>query len=352
MTLSEILDADTTGDEAATPAARADSPGVVTTGAHGRRRRRGEARPFDFRRQSTLSREHVRTMQIVQETFARGFSTLLASQLRSTANVTIRSIGQQTYDEYVRDIPNPTYMALLSLPPLSGAAIIQLPLDTAYCAVELLLGGKGVEEQPERAFTDLEFQLARGIIEQTLPDLRYALEPVVVTEPSVMGQESNPQFAQIAAPTDMVIVVSYDIRIASLRGVATMCIPFSSLQPHLDALSATSIYGAQSQVDVAASRQRARQHLASAPIELCAQFRPVEMSADDVVRLQVGDVLPLSHPVDAPLTISVDGLPAFDAVIGRRNRRMAVRIEGPADPTEQGRRPTRVRIGDRGPVPA
>lgn len=339
-------------DTSAAAPSTAPGDGIVTTGPHGRRRRRGEVRSYDFRRQSTLSREHVRTMQIVQETFARGFSTLLASQLRSVAHVGIRSIEQRTYDEYVRDIPNPTYMALMNLSPLSGAAIFQLPLDVAFCAVELLLGGKGYEEQPERAFTDLELQLIRGIVEQTLPDLRYALEPVVMTEPAIMGQESNPQFAQIAAPTDMVIVVSYDIRIESLRGVATMCIPFSSLQPHLEALSATSMYGAQSQVDVAASRQRVREHLVSAPVEISARFRPVEMSADDVVRLRVGDVIPLSHPTDVPLTLSVDGLATFDATIGRRNRRMAVRIEGPADPEEQGRRPTRVGIGQHGPTPA
>ena len=87
------------------------APSVVSGSSRGaHRRKRGEPRPFDFRRQSKLSREHVRTMQIVQETFARGFSTMLASQLRSVTQVSIRSIEQQTYDEYVRELPNPTLL--------------------------------------------------------------------------------------------------------------------------------------------------------------------------------------------------------------------------------------------------
>src|SRR3954468_16725840 len=92
------------------------NPSNIISSSRGRsqRRRRAEPRVFDFRRQSKLSREHVRTMQIVQETFARGFSTMLASQLRSLTSVTIRSIEQQTYDEYVRDMPNPTLLTLLS----------------------------------------------------------------------------------------------------------------------------------------------------------------------------------------------------------------------------------------------
>lgn len=315
------------------------------------RRRKGEARVYDFRRQSTLSREHVRTMQIVQETFARGFSTLLASQLRAVANVTVTSIEQLTYDEYVREVPNPTYIAMLSLPPLSGAAILQLPLNVAYCAVELMLGGKGYPEQPNRAFTDLEFQLIRYVVEQSLLDLRYALEPVVVTEPSIAGQESNPQFAQIAAPTDMVIIVGYDVAIDQLHGRATMCIPFSSLQPYLDALSASSLHGTQ-QGDLAISKQRVHTHLMEAPVEVSARFRPVEMSANDITQLQVGDVLPLSHPVDQPLTLTVDDHPTFAATIGRRNRRMAVRVEGPAEEGDQRYKPVTVRLGPDGPAPA
>ena len=122
------------------------------------RRMRSEPRPFDFRHQNKLSREHIRTLQIVQETFCRGFSTMLASHLRTVAQVSIKSIEQHSYDEYVRELPNPTLLTLLGMAPLPGAAILQLPTDIAYCAVELLLGGKGAGEQPARPFTDLELK--------------------------------------------------------------------------------------------------------------------------------------------------------------------------------------------------
>lgn len=306
------------------------------------RRVRSEPRPFDFRRQTKLSREHIRTLQIVQETFCRGFSTMLASSLRTVAHVSIKSIEQHSYDEYVRELPNPSLLTLLGLSPLPGAAILQLPTDIAYCAVELLLGGKGSVEQPTRPFTDLELLLLRTVIEQALPELRYAFEPVVATEPKVMSQESNPQFAQIAAPSDIVIVVSYDIRVEAIAGVATMCIPFSSLQSHLDALSATSLYASQSVVGAELSRQRLSEHLAEVPVEVAARFRQLEMPARAIFNLAVGDLIPLNHPVDEPLTLAVDGVPTYYARIGRRNRRLAVLVEGPADPAAPTERPTRV----------
>jgi flagellar motor switch protein FliM len=317
------------------------TPGHIASSSKSKtqRRRRSEPRPFDFRHQSKLSREHVRTIQIVQETFARGLSTMLASQLRSVTQVNIRSIEQQTYDEYVRDLPNPTMLTLLSLAPLAGAALFQLPLDVTLCAVEKLLGGTGQGHQPTRPLTELELLLMRDIIDRALPELRYALEPVVVTEPKIVAQESNPQFAQIAAPTDMVIVIAFDVRIEATAGITTLCIPFSSLQPHLEALSANSLYAGNAVSNAAENRAQLAYHLAETPVSVSAQFRPVEMKASDIVRLRVGDVVPLSHRVDQVLTLTVDGVPTFDARIGRRNRLVAVQIAGAADPAAPNRRP-------------
>ena len=304
---------------------------VANEPASAARKRRGQPKLYDFRRQSTLSRDHVRTMQIVQETFARGFTTVLASQLRSVTSVTITSIEQRSYDEYVRWLPNPNLLTMLSLSPLSGAAILQIPLEVAYCVVEMLMGGSGDGNQPDRALTDLELTLMRGIIESALPELRYALEPVVATEPKIVSQESNPQYAQIAAPTDMVIVVSYEIKIEAVAASASLCIRFSGLQPHLEALSASSLYGNLSSANRSENLSRLQLHLGETPVSVSAQFRPVEVLARHIVGLKVGDVLPLSHPLDEPLTLIVGQTPTHNARIGRRNRHMAVLIASPVE---------------------
>ena len=76
-----------------------------------------KARPFDFRRPNKLSRDHVRSLQIVHETFARQFTTVLSSTLRVVSQVSVLSIEQLAYDEYVRDTPNPSHMSILSIEP-------------------------------------------------------------------------------------------------------------------------------------------------------------------------------------------------------------------------------------------
>lgn len=280
-------------------------------------------------------------MQIVQETLARGFTTTLASTLRAVTNVSIRTIEQRPYDEYVREIPNPTLLTLLTLPPLSGAAMLQIPLRVAYVATEMMLGGVGSSDQPQRSMTDLELALMRNIVELTLPEIRYAFEPVVSVEPAIAGQEANPQFAQLAAPTDMVIVASFDVKIESVTDVMTLCIPFAGLQPHLEAVSASKGQEGQSADKMRAERQRVNDHLAESEVEATAVFRPVAATSKQVVDLEVGDLLLLNHPVEIPLTLQTGGVPIFDVSIGRVNRQLGIRI---ADAVPQDRRRRRSRL--------
>ncbi len=306
-------------------------------------RQRSEPQPFDFRRPTTLSREHVRTMQIVQETLARGFTTTLASTLRAVTNVSIASIEQRPYDEYVRELPNPTLLTLLGLPPLSGSAMLQIPLRVAYVATEMMLGGVGGANQPRRSMTDLELALMRNIVELTLPEIRYAFEPVVSVEPTILGQESNPQFAQLAAPTDMVIVASFEIKVESVTDVMTLCIPFASLQPHLEALSASKGNDSKDAERVRAERQRLHDHLSASEVEARAVFRAATASSRQIVGLEVGDVLLFNHPVGMPLTLQAGGVPVLDATIGRVNRQLALQVVGPVPP-DRHRRRTRLQI--------
>ena len=313
-----------------------------TTGTRGDRPR-SEPQPFDFRRPTTLSRDHVRTMQIVQETLARGFTTTLASTLRAVTNVSLRSIEQRPYDEYVREIPNPTLLTLLGMPPLAGSAMLQIPLRVAYVATEMLLGGVGGANQPRRSMTDLELALMHSIVELTLPELRYAFEPVVSVEPAIIGQEANPQFAQLAAPTDMVIVVSFDVKIESVTDVMTWCIPFASLQPHLEAISESKGHDGQSAEKVRAERARLHEHLESSEVEAQAVFRSAVASSRQIVGLEVGDVLLINHPTGMPLTLQTGGVPVLDATIGRVNRQLALQVVG-AVPEDRHRRRSRLQV--------
>jgi flagellar motor switch protein FliM len=286
---------------------------------------------YDFRRPNKFTREHVRALQIAHETFARQFTTVLSTTLRTVSHVQARGIGQLTYDEYIRDVANPTYLAILSLPPLAGAAIFHLPLPVVLTAVDRLLGGPGTGPSVNRALTEIEQSLVRDLLGRVLRELAYAFESLTALEPTVIHQESNPQFAQIGSPSDMVIVFVYDLRIGSQAGEATLCIPFSALQPVLDEVMGNSLLAGRIEADAGSVRDALAGRMGSAPVTVSVSFPPVALALADIVDLRPGDVLPLDHRVDAPLEVSVGGVPRFAARPGRRGKRLACVITSVAE---------------------
>ena len=278
---------------------------------------------YDFRRPNKFTREHVRALQIASETFARQFTTALSTTLRTVSQVQAKGIHQLTYDEYIRDVPNPTYLAILSLPPLAGASIFHLPLPVVMTAVDRLLGGPGAGPAVHRPLTEIEQSLVRDLLGRVLRELAYAFESLTALEPVVLHQESNPQFAQIGSPSDMVIVFVYDLRIGGQAGEATLCVPFASLQPVLDEVAANSLLAGRVEADAESVRHALAGRMGGAPVTISVSFPPVALALSDIVDLRPGDVVPLDHRVDAPLEVSVGGVARFAARPGRRGKRLA-----------------------------
>ncbi|HSL57014.1 MAG TPA: flagellar motor switch protein FliM [Acidimicrobiales bacterium] len=287
------------------------------------------AREFDFRRPNKLSRDHVRNLQIVHETFARQLTTVFSSTLRAVSNVSVLSIEQLTYDEYVRDTPNPTHLTILSLPPLPGVAILQLPLGVALTIVDLLLGGRGGQAPTERPLTEIESGLVRTILDRALAELVYAYESVVELQPSVVGFESNPQFAQVAGPSDMTVVIILEIKLGGNEYMASICYPDTTLAPVLDTISASSNHAQIGRADADLARRRVADRLLDVPVELHVDFAPAHLRSTEILSLQVGDVLALGQAVDTTLTASVGGMPTFLVRPARSGKRLACQIVSP-----------------------
>ncbi|WP_211258921.1 flagellar motor switch protein FliM [Spirillospora albida] len=299
----------------------------------GRLSRRGksaEPQPYDFRRPIKLSREHIRTLQIAYETFARQHSTLLTSSLRVVSQVSLVSIQQQTYDEYIGSLSTPTMLATFTLEPLPGTAIIEFSLETAMASVDHLLGGPG-GPQPERPLSDMEAPLLRNLLNRALDEFRYAFDTLVAVRPKLEALEYNPQFVQACSASDAVIVASFEMKVGEHECLATICLPFTSIFPKLQ--------GDASDVTLTPAQRHAREEahrnvaaaLGAAPIEVAVRFDPIRMRSEQIIGLQPGDVLPLGHAVTAPLSVTSADITFAHAVPGSHGPRLACLVV-PAPP--------------------
>jgi flagellar motor switch protein FliM len=278
---------------------------------------------YDFRRPNRFSREHVRALQIVNDTFARQFALVLSTALRSSCQVSVTSVRQYIYEEYTRTLPNPSLLAVLQFDPLAGAGVLQLPMGIVMSVVDRLLGGPGGPDQPNRPLSEIEVGLVRQLIQRIANELTYAFDSLTPVSPEVSSLESDPQFLQMAAPSEPVIVSEFNIRIGDQQATSTLCIAFATLQPALDALTDSQVTYREKD-DVAA--QAVERQLNAVSVELSVAFRLVTVTSSELVALAVGDVLPLNHPVAHPLAVLADGVQVAAAVPGSHGQHLACQI--------------------------
>lgn len=308
--------------------------GMPSSGGRSSKRHQADPRPYDFRRPNKLNRDHVRTLQIAYETFGRQFGTILTSTLRVVSQANLVTVQQMPYAEYVSSLPAPTFMAITSVQPLQGAGILQMQQDTAMICVDRLLGGPGKPDQPERSFTEIESELLRSLSARLVRELRYAFEGIVRIEPAVESLETSPQFAQIAAPSDVVIVASFELRVGDQDGVATVCLPFGSVFPVLEvAVNARRLHrGGDAHRSTAALAER----LSDVEVEVGLRFAPVCLTPREIVDLRPGDVLPLRHATSAPLRLTASETTFAYAVPGSKGKNLACLVVDEPENKETG----------------
>jgi flagellar motor switch protein FliM len=298
-------------------------------------RRGGGSGPalYDFRKPIKLSREHVRTLQIAFETYARSCGTLLTTRLRVVSNVTLGSIEQQNYDEYVASLANPTVLAAVALDPLPGTVLMELSSAMAMTAIDHMLGGPG-GPQPERPLTDVEMPLLRGLLDRMLAELKYGFEALVTLSPKLRDIEYNAQFLRAHQPGDAVVVASFDMKIGTEECLASICLPFTTILPVLEKQETIELTPAERMVRESSYRNITA-GLAAAPIDVAVRFHPMRMRTDDIVDLRPGDVVPLGHATSLPLEVTVNETVFAHAVPGNQGARLACLVV--PSPKEEGR---------------
>jgi flagellar motor switch protein FliM len=312
---------------------------VPTTGHRARRRTQEDAQrvatPYDFRRPIQLSREHSRVLQVAFDGFARQATTIFTSTLRTICSVSLTSIDQRSYGEYVESLASMTYLTTFSAEPMPGLGVLELPLPAVMASVDHMLGGPGTDDQPHRALTDIETVVITGLIEGLLNGLRYSMSELVSIDPVATGVEYSPQFAQAAQSGDVMVAVTLAVRLNDTPHTFTVCLPFNGLLPHLTAAAAPAPVSNRERAERAAAAEVLDRRFQDVPVEVAVQLRGTRLAPDAFAGLQVGDVLRLSHPASAPLDVRVADTVFAHATAGATAQRLAALIV--ATPTTPAR---------------
>ena len=291
---------------------------------------------YDFKRPDKFSKEQLRTVSIMHETFARLTTTSLSAQLRSFVTVHVASVEQITYEEFIRSIPNPTTLAVINMDPLKGNAVLEIDPAITFCMIDRLFGGRGLTSgNKNRDLTDIEQEVMEGVIVRILANIREAWTQVIDLRPRFAQIETNPQFAHIVPPTEMVVLITLETKVGEEEGMMNFCIPYLVLEPIVSKLSSQYWFSSVRKNSTTQYLETIKQQLTSVDMDVVADFGSINLPIRDVLSLRVGDVIRLSNiKVGDPLSLSVGNEKKFYCQPGVVGKKMAVQITGKVENVE------------------
>jgi len=292
-------------------------------------------RPFDFLRPSKFSKDQLRTIELLHETFCRTAQNQLAGQLRAMVEIEVVTADQVSYGEFVNSMPVPSLITIVTMEPLEGNAVLEINLPIVFSIIDRLVGGSGSHRPKPRELTEIEHALIQNVVETLLSAFSEAWSTVVPVRLRRVGTEMNPQFAQIVAPSDMVVLITFELRVGSATGMLSLCVPALVLEPAMGKLTAQSYFSTLADTSSPESREGIASELGTVRVPVAVELGDAELNVGDLLALAPGDVIPLAVPPGADARVRIGRRHAFYAQPGVRGRRAAVQITAPIEDSER-----------------
>lgn len=274
---------------------------------------------YDFRRPTTLSREHNRVFDLAFETFARQWGTQLTARVKMLCQVTPLGVQMYTYDDYIDRLPATTAMMLCRVGEHSSRGVLQFPASGALNWVSHILGAQATTKVAERKFTRIEQTLVQNLVTETLEDLAYSLGGLLVDPIKVDSVQYNAQFAQAASKSALMLCAFFTVRVGEAEVNASLALPAEAVLPQLGEGSVAE----PTELDA----ELLQHHLINVPMEVALSLNETQMTTDQILALSEGDTIKLDHLDGRPLHLTADGYQVATAVTGIRSGRIAAIIE-------------------------
>jgi flagellar motor switch protein FliM len=287
----------------------------------------GSVKAYDLGRQERIIRGHMPALELINERFIRYLRIGLFNYMHKDVEVSVGPVRVQKYSEFIRNLVVPTSFNLIQAKPLRGTGLIVLDPNLVFLVVDNLFGGDGRfhtrVEGEGRDFTTTEQRIIQGLLCVVFEEYQKAWQPVFPLKFEYVRSEINTQFVNIATPSEVVIALTVTLEFSGNTSEMHVCLPYLMMEPIRDIL-----YGAPDSAPTSADKRwtsmLARQ-LQTAEVELTAALGTTSITLGKILKMQVGDVIPLN--IEEKVQATISGIPVIEARYGIQNGQLALKIE-------------------------
>jgi flagellar motor switch protein FliM len=286
---------------------------------------RGDIRSYNISSQERIVRGRMPTMEIVNERFARNLRVGLFNFIRRSPEISVGPVTVQRYSAFLRELAVPTNFNIVAIRPLRGSGLIVCEPALVFGVIDTLYGGIGKFQSriEGRDFSATEQRVINRMIDVITEEYKKAWKGIYPLELEYQRSEMQPQFANIATPSEIVISTSFQLEIGEITGAIHFCIPYATLEPIRDVLY-SSTQGDSIEVDRRWVNVLTHE-IQAAEVTLVAELARADATVEQLMAMKPGDFIELDRR--PKIEITVEGVPVFECQYGTHNAKYAVRIE-------------------------
>jgi flagellar motor switch protein FliM len=282
-------------------------------------------RDYNLASQERIVRGRMPTMEIINERFARNVRVGLFNLIRKTPEVSVGGIKVQKYSAFLREIVVPTNFNIVAIRPLRGLGLVVCDPTLVFAVIDSLFGGAGKYHTriEGRDFSATEQKVIMRLVEAITTEYKNSWKGIYPVELEYQRSEMQPQFANIATPSEIVVCTSFTLEIGDSSGTIHFCLPYAALEPIRDILY-SSLQGDSTDADRRWVKLL-KQQIQSAHVEVVAELATAPATVEQLLAFKPGDFIELE--LDPLIQAKIKGVPVMDCYYGTSNGRYALRVE-------------------------
>ncbi|MFD2760349.1 flagellar motor switch protein FliM [Lentibacillus juripiscarius] len=285
-----------------------------------------KVRVYDFKRALRFSKDQIRSLTQIHENYARLLTTYFSAQLRTHVDISVASVDQVPYEEFIRSVPKMTILNIYSARPLDGRVLMEVSPHVAYGMLDRVLGGKGCSINKIENLTEIETMLMSQLFEKAAVNLREAWSSISEIDPVLEEFEVNPQFLQMVSPNETVIVVSLNTTIGETSGMINICIPHFVLEPIIPNLTVHHRMQTTAKERDPEAYEKLTNNIQLANVDAKVLLGETTINLQQLLSLDSDDVIALHQSIEDPLLMEVNDRPKFYVQPGTHKNKLSVQV--------------------------
>lgn len=289
---------------------------------------------YDFRMPRKFTKEQLKSVEGIFETYARVVSSYLTGLLRLYCKVEVLQIEEQRYNEFNNALPDYVLLSTIDMgiedeDVMETSVIMQISNPVTYCMIDRLMGGDGQFTEINRDFTEIEVGLMTNVINKLTASLKQAWDPFIEIHPKLTNVETNARVLQSIAPDDVVILVMLELEIRKIKNTISICIPALNLESMMAKFSDRFAKNGK-KFDVNKDNERREEILngiKNSKLKIDAILSETQVDLYDILTLQPGDIIPLNMSISDNVTVKIGEHIWFDGKLGEKNDHKAIKID-------------------------